>query len=119
MHLQRIARAGQPGSADAALAPAGSGYVNPRGYRILSVSGKQIPEHRAVMESLLGRPLEAFETVHHKNGIRHDNSPSNLELWVVPQPYGQRAVDLVDWVIDHYADLVEVELAKKRGITCP
>lgn len=55
------------------------------GYVILYVShgGKDYrigPEHRIVMEHELGRPLRAEETVHHKNGIRHDNRPDNLEV---------------------------------------
>ena len=39
-----------------------------------------VAEHRLVMESLLGRLLTDDEVVHHKNGDKKDNSPSNLEL---------------------------------------
>jgi hypothetical protein len=54
-----------------------------------------IHEHRAVMSSMLGRPLAKGENVHHKNGVRDDNRPENLELWVSIQPSGQRVEDLV------------------------
>jgi hypothetical protein len=37
-------------------------------------------EHRVVMEQHLGRPLRRGETVHHRNGVRHDNRVANLEL---------------------------------------
>lgn len=54
-----------------------------------------LSEHVFVMSEYLGRPLEEGETVHHKNGVRSDNSPNNLELWASRHPRGQRVSDLI------------------------
>lgn len=85
------------------------GYIRPQGqgYTQIKTNGGWMLHHRFVMEQMLGRRLEDFENVHHINGRRSDNRPDNLELWVVPQPYGQRAIDLADWVIATYPDLIK------------
>ena len=54
-------------------------------------------EHVLVAEQLLGRNLLPGESIHHRNGIRDDNRPENLELWTKPQPSGIRVSDAIAW----------------------
>lgn len=84
-----------------------NGYVLIRvpGHPAATGGGGWVLEHRVVMERHLGRFLERFENIHHKNGVRDDNRPENLEMWITRQPAGQRPEDLVEyahWIIARY-----------------
>ena len=61
---------------------------------------KRVFQHREVMETILGRPLTKGENVHHLNGMRNDNNPENLQLWVTSQPSGANLLDVMSWMRD-------------------
>lgn len=109
MHYERFRKHGETGPGLRLRASNGSGGTSRRwGYRKLWIDGKLRPEHRVIMEGLLGRPLLPTETVHHVNGDRTDNRTNgplvnfrsgNLELWAHGQPAGQRVRDRVDYAV--------------------
>lgn len=93
-----------------------SGYVQVKlpHHPNASVTG-WVAEHTVVMSATLGRGLVAGENVHHRNGVKHDNRPDNLELWVSAQPAGQRVDDVVEWA-EHMLRLYAPDkLAERRG----
>lgn len=92
--------------------PIGTRTLWSNGYVGIKTANGTRPEHRVVMEALLGRPLLNRESVHHKNGDRADNGPGNLELWYRAQPAGQRVSDLIAYVVNHHRDAVYAELAR-------
>ena len=118
MHDTRFKKYGYVGQA--APLPTGDStrwHKNKHGYVVRKRADKRWEnQHRVVMEEHLGRHLAKHENVHHINGVRDDNRIENLELWVKPQPPGQRPSDLVEWVVAEYPELVEAALATRSQL---
>jgi hypothetical protein len=69
------------------------GWIDKRGYRWIYVTegGKRRArrEHRAVMEAHLGRKLEPWELVHHRDENKLNNDLSNLEI----REFGEHTIE--------------------------
>ena len=104
------------GTLDDVANPSSRGPRHPIGYRyehqgyvFIKTENGRVAEHRLVMEKLLGRELQLNESVHHKNGVRNDNRPENLELWHSNgggQPKGQRVPDLIAYILKFHREEV-------------
>lgn len=75
------------------------GYIH-KGYRWITVDKVPVLEHRHVMSKKVGRSLFPDETVHHIDGNRSNNDPSNLELWSSGHGPGQRVADKIVFARD-------------------
>lgn len=94
MHYRRLLRTGELGPVERKRALVGSG-LDAKGYRVLRIAGREYKEHRIVMEWHLGRKLLPTERVHHIDGNKLNNDPSNLEIWTHAHPSGQRVEDKI------------------------
>ena len=109
MHYQRKESNGEIGPAGRLKRNDGEGSIGSDGYvrhykpdhPNASKSGA-VYEHVVIMSEMLGRPLEPWERVHHMDGNRGNNSPTNLELWMSGHPYGQRTKDIVEGLFPTY-----------------
>ncbi len=104
MHLARIKRHGEAGSASPNKRANGEGNITKAGYHYIcckdhpnAYENGKIAVHTLIMSQLIGRPLMDGESVHHKNGIKSDNSPENLELRTSLHPSGQKVNEMIDF----------------------
>ncbi len=53
-----------------------------KSYKCITINGKQVRLHRALMEAYIGRRLMPWELVHHIDGDKHNNELSNLSITI-------------------------------------
>ena len=75
-------------------------YVYVRVPRTVHTPKGVMLEHVYVMVKRLRRFLRDNESVHHKNGVKNDNRPENLELMISHHPTGQRVEEQKAWAMN-------------------
>jgi hypothetical protein len=119
-HYGRLKAHGDPLIATRAAHPIGGKVMLPSGYVLVRIGlgGLQANnkgwalEHRHIVARRMGRRLLREENVHHIDGDKTNNDPSNLELWSSSQPSGQRIEDKVAWareILATYGHLFEAK----------
>lgn len=77
MHYQRWWKHGDPETMR--RAPNGAGHVcKTNGYKLICINGIPQREHIAIAEKAMGRPLPPKAEVHHVDGDKANNAPTNL-----------------------------------------
>jgi len=89
-----------------------------------------VAEHRVIGEMLKGSPLEEDEVVHHRNFVKHDNHPDNLQVMTEKAhlKYHSEILNGVKWSeqnsawieqfkINHSKFMTENNPAERRDIT--
>jgi|APSaa5957512622_1039677.scaffolds.fasta_scaffold26741_4 hypothetical protein len=104
MHYARLKKHGKVGVSHSKKRPNGMGHISNDGYHYFykpehpnAYKNGKVAAHVLVMTEIIGRPLCVGESVHHKNGIKTDNSPDNLELRTSFHPTGQSIKEMVDF----------------------
>lgn len=77
LHYIRFVKHGDP--LKETRRPRGTGTIN-YGYLFVKHKGKVTPQHRVIMENIIGRTLKNSEIVHHINENKLDNRPENLQI---------------------------------------